>query len=345
MKLGFLGGGIDSIAGRVHLIASQMDRKFKVTGGIFSSNKEKSKKSAREYKVKHFNSIKDMCKEVDAVVVLTPTPEHYKNLIELKKYKKPLIVDKPLVSSVKEKIDFNVPVIVTHNYSGYPLVREIKYLIKNNILGEIKKIDIKMPQESFFKPIKPGYPQKWRLKDYDIPTIMLDLGVHTYHLLRFIYPQKITKVFAECNKFSKFNIFDDCEILIKLNNTICNMSFSKISLGNSNSLSIEVYGEKAGVKWIQDNSEELILSFSNGKKEILTRSFAYFEANKKRYQRMPPGHPSGYIEAFANLYSDIFDYLNGKKNDFVYDYKHSIESLIFLEKAYKSYKEQKWIEL
>jgi predicted dehydrogenase len=345
MKLGFLGGGVNSIAGRVHLIASQIDRKFKVIGGIFSKDREKSKESAKEYNVKHFDSIEEMCREVDVVVLLTPTPIHYQNLIKLKKYNKPLIVDKPLVSSTKEKIDFKTPVIVTHNYSGYPLVREIKYLIQNNILGKIKKIDLKMPQESFLKPLKPGYPQKWRLQDYEIPTIMLDLGVHTYHLLKFIYPEKITKIFGECNKFSKYNVYDDCEILIKLNNTLCHMSFSKISLGNSNSLSIKVYGEKAGVKWCQDNAEELILTYSNGKKEILSRSFAYFEANKPRYQRMAPGHPSGYIEAFANLYVDIFDYLNGKKNEFVYDYKHSLESLEFLEKAFKSYKEQKWIEL
>jgi predicted dehydrogenase len=345
IKLGFLGGGIDSIAGRVHLIASEMDKKFKVIGGIFSKNEEKSKLSAKEYGIKHFNSIKEMAKNTDVIVILTPTPSHYENLIELKKYNKPLIVDKPLVSSLKEKLEFENRVIVTHNYSGYPLVREIKYLIKNKILGEIKKIIIKMPQESFFKPMKPGYPQKWRLKEGEIPNIMLDLGVHTYHLLKFIYPKKIDEVFAECNKFSNYNVYDDCEILIKMDKVLCSMSFSKISIGNANSLSIEVFGDKAGVKWEQNNSEKLLLSHFNGKKEILNRSYAYFEANKKRYQRMAYGHPSGFIEAFANLYSDIFNYLNGEKNDFVYDYHHSIDSLKFLNTAYKSYKEKRWMRL
>jgi predicted dehydrogenase len=345
IRLGFLGGGVDSIAGGVHLIASEMDNKFKVIGGIFSKDEQKSKLSAKEYRVKHFNSIEEMIKSVDAIVILTPTPLHYENLLELRNYQIPLIVDKPLVSSLKEKLEFENNVIVTHNYSGYPLVREIKYLIKNGVLGDIKKIDIKMPQESFFKPMKKGYPQKWRLKDGEIPNIMLDLGVHTYHLLKFIYPKKIDEVFAECNKFSNHNVYDDCEILIKIDKVLCKMSFSKISIGNANSLSIEVFGDKAGVKWEQNESEKLLLSYFNGKKEILNRSNAYFEVNKERYQRMAYGHPSGFIEAFANLYSDIFDYLNGEKNDFVYDYHHSIDSLKFLDTAYKSYKEKRWMKL
>ena len=145
IKLGFLGGGVDSIAGRVHLIASEMDRKFKVIGGIFSKDKEKSKKSASIYKVKHFESLEEMASEVDMIVILTPTPLHQKNLKEVLKYDVGIIVDKPLLTSTKEAKDLDFKdkfVVVTHNYSGYPLVREIKALYENKILGEIKKIKI-----------------------------------------------------------------------------------------------------------------------------------------------------------------------------------------------------------
>ena len=338
MKLGFLGGGIDSIAGPVHMIASQMDKKFKVIGGIFSANKEKSKISAQKYGVKNYENIENMAKEVDAIVILTPTPNHYENLKEVLKYDVNVIVDKPLVATFEEaknikKFLQNKNVVVTHNYSGYPLVREIRALVKNGILGNIKKVKVNMPQESFFKPLKPGYPQKWRLKDLDIPTIALDLGVHTYHLARFILNKTFKPFFCEKNSFSKFDVIDDCIVLAKSDDILIELSFSKISLGNSNPLYIEVYGDKAGVKWSQEDFENLYLTYSNGKKEILTRSFAYFEANKARYQRMAPGHPSGFIDAFANLYSDIFDKFNRLDNEFVSDAKESIDSILFFKEA------------
>jgi predicted dehydrogenase len=343
MKIGFLGGGIDSIAGKVHFIASQMDKKFEVIGGIFSRDEEKSLKSAKKYGVKHFDSLKDMCKEVDIVAVLTPTPEHYQNLKDLIKYDVGIIVDKPLIANISE-FDLNLEdkfVVVTHNYSGYPLVREIRALVQNGVLGDIKKIKINMPQESFFKPLKPGYPQEWRKKDYEIPTLALDLGVHTYHLARFVLSKKFEPVFCEMNKFSTLNVVDDMIVLAKSKNILVELSFSKVSLGNTNPLFIEVYGDKAGIKWSQDDFERLYITYSNGKKEILTRSFAYFEANKPRYQRMAPGHPSGFIEAFANLYIDIYDaFMKYRKegiykNENISNYKESLESLEFFKNAIK----------
>jgi predicted dehydrogenase len=337
IKLGFLGGGIESIAGKVHLIASQMDNNFKVIGGIFSKDKKKSLQSAKIYKVKHFSSIDDMAKEVDIIVLLTPTPNHYGDLKQILKYDVGIIVDKPLFAYPKA-LDFsNKFVIVTHNYSGYPLVREIRELISHGYLGNIKKISIRMYQESFFKPMKPGYPQQWRLKDEKIPTLALDLGVHTYHLATFLLQKNIVPFFCEKNNFSKYNVVDDCIVLAKQKNILVELAFSKIMLGNTNPLYIDVYGDKAGIKWSQDDFEHLYITHSNGHKEILNRSFAYFEANKPRYQRMAPGHPSGFIEAFANLYQDIYEsfveYKTNKTftNKFVYDYKHSIESLKFFK--------------
>jgi predicted dehydrogenase len=335
MRIGFLGGGVDSIAGKVHMIASQMDKKFEVVGGIFSHIEEKSKQSAKEYKVKHFNSIEEMANNVDVITILTPTPNHYENLKEILQYDVKIIVDKPLVSNTTEidKLNLNKDIVVTHNYSGYPLVREIKELVKNGVLGDIKKIKINMAQESFFKPMKPGYPQKWRLVDGEIPTIALDLGVHTYHLARFILGKKFKPFFCEKNSFSKFDVIDDCIVLAKSDEVLVELSFSKISLGNSNPLFIEVYGDKAGVKWSQESFEELVLTFANGKKEILTRSYSYFEANKPRYQRMAPGHPSGFIDAFANLYSDIYDKFNGIDNYFVSDANESFDSIKFFKEV------------
>jgi predicted dehydrogenase len=343
IKLGFLGGGADSIAGRIHLTASEMDRKFKVIGGIFSKNKEKSKKSAAIYKVRHFDSLEEMASEVDIIVILTPTPLHYENLKEVLKYDVGIIVDKPIVANIS-RFDLNLNaefVVVTHNYSGYPLIRELRALVKNGVLGDIKKIKINMAQESFFKPLKPGYPQKWRLKDYEIPTIALDLGVHTYHLARFILNKIFEPFFCETNSFSEFNVIDDMIVLAKSKDVLVELSFSKISLGNTNPLYIEIYGNKAGAKFSQDDFENLYITYNDGKKEIINRSNAKFEANKKRYQRMAAGHPSGFIEAFANLYTDIYEaFLEFKDkgyftNENVSNYTESLDSLRFFKNALK----------
>jgi len=286
---------------------------------------------AEKYALLHFSSLKEMCDAVDYVVILTPTPNHYENLKELLHYNVKVIVDKPLVANISE-FDLNLEnkfVIVTHNYSGYPLVREIKSLVADGVLGTIKKIIINMPQESFFKPMKPGYPQEWRLQEYEIPTIALDLGVHTYHLAKFILGKKFEPFFCRRDSFSNFGVIDDMSVLAKSGDILVELNFSKIMLGNSNPLFIEVYGDKAGIQWSQSDFENLSLTYKNGKKELLTRSYAYYEANKPRYQRMAPGHPSGFIEAFSNIYNDIYT----NNTQYMSDYQESLDSLNFFKKA------------
>ena len=351
IKLGFLGGGYDSIAGKVHFIASQMDNYFKVIGGIFSRDDLKSKKSAKIYNVKHFNSLEEMCKEVDIVVVLTPTPIHYQNLLEISKYDVGVICDKPLVSNLQEAIKIKKLyqdrfIVVTHNYNGYPMIRELRALIKQQKFGAIKNIIINMPQESFLRPPKSvKYPQKWRLEDGKIPTIALDLGVHVYNLAYFLLQKSPNRVLIEASNFSKYNVIDDMKIWVRYeDDTKGSFWISKTALGNANALSIELYGEKASAKWSHENPEELIIAYNNGKKEIISRSCNLLEAGKKRYNRMTPGHPSGFIEAFANIYVDIASYYKGKKNPYVFGVDHTIDSLRFFEVAMQSYKQGGWIE-
>jgi len=351
IKLGFLGGGYESIAGKVHFIASQMDRYFEVVGGIFSHDSFHSKESAKIYKVKQFHSLEEMCKEVDIVVLLTPTPMHYQNLLELSIYDVGVICDKPLVSNIEEakeieKLYENRFVVVTHNYNGYPMVRELRALIEQQKFGIIKNIVVNMPQESFFRPPKSiKYPQEWRLKDGDIPTIALDLGVHVYNLAYFLLLQDPKRVLAEASSFSTYNVIDDIKLWYDYQDgTRGSFWISKTALGNANALSIEVYGNQASAKWTQESAEELIIAYNNGKKEIINRSCDLIEASKRRYNRMTPGHPAGFIEAFANLYVDIASFYKGEQNPHIFGLQHTIKSLGFFESAMQSYKRGAWIE-
>ena len=351
IKLGFLGGGHKSIAGPVHLRASQMDGCFDVIGGIFSHDTKRSKESAKIFHVKHFETVEEMCDKVDIVVVLTPTPAHYQNLIELSRYDVGVICDKPLVSNTREAEEIATLykdrfLVVTHNYTGYPMVRELRALTEAQIFGSIKNIIVNMPQESFFRPPKSvRYPQKWRLNDGVIPTIALDLGVHVYNMAYFLLQNTPKRIFAEAHKFSKYDIVDDMKILFSYSNDIKGSFWiSKNALGNANALSIEIYGEKASAKWMQESSEELVIAYNNGKQEIINRSCDLLEAGKKRYNRMTPGHPSGFIEAFANLYADIAAFYKIGSNPYVVGIDHTIESLRFFEAAMQSHKKGVWIE-
>jgi len=350
IKLGFLGGGYGSIAGPVHFIAAQMDKHFEVVGGIFSHDTAYSKESAKNFQVKHFHSLEEMCNKVDIVVVLTPTPMHYQNLMELCKYNVGVICDKPLVSNLQEakeikKLYKDRFIVVTHNYTGYPMVRELRALIAKQNFGAIKNIIINMPQESFFRPPKSvKYPQKWRLQDDIIPTIALDLGVHVYNMAYFLLKENPNRVFAEVSKFSTYDVVDDMKIWLSYENSAKgSLWISKTALGNANTLSIEIYGEKVGAKWLHENPEELVVAYNNGKKEIINRSCDLLEAGKKRYNRMTPGHPAGFIEAFANLYVDIASFYKNGQNHYVFGLDHTLESLQFFESAEQAYKKGKWI--
>lgn len=162
-KLAFLGGSLDSIAGYPHFVASQMDRRFEVVCGVFSTNKEVNRKTAKRWKVKnYYDEVNEMIEKekdvIDAIVILLPTPLHFEYINKISKLGIPIICEKPIVSSYEEilSIEKNLKnnfLIVTNNYSGYPMLRELKQKIAHKELGEILHIRLKMPQESFLRPV------------------------------------------------------------------------------------------------------------------------------------------------------------------------------------------------
>lgn len=364
-KLAFIGGSINSIAGYPHLIASQMDKRFEVVAGSFSSHEDINKQSAKEWKIKNvYNDYKTMLqkekKNIDAVVILTPTPMHIEIIIELLKQNIPIICEKPLVSSIEEikqieKI-YNPSkhfMVITNNYSGYPMIRELQEKIKNNELGKILQIRLKMPQESFLRPPKSiKYPQKWRLKDQFIPMISLDLGAHLHHLAFFLLQIEPTKVLATYDKFSKYNVIDNVNMFLEYPNNIKgNFWLSKTAIGNRNGLHIEIYGDKASASWHQETPEYLEFSYNNGQKIIIDRGSNIEMIPNPLYNRMTPGHPAGFIESFANLYNDIANSLDSFHKQksyitpYVYGFSHAQNCIKLLHRASISEHKKSWIDL
>ncbi|MFH1846219.1 MAG: Gfo/Idh/MocA family oxidoreductase [Candidatus Omnitrophota bacterium] len=365
LKLAFIGGGIGSIAGIPHYVASSMDAKFDLVAGAFSLDKQINQESADRWGIKRFyDSWRDLIEQeknnIDAAVVLTPTPIHFDMICALLDKNIPIISEKAVVSTMEDirkiKEIYNPEehfLVVTYNYSGYPLIRELKHRISKGELGKIINIRLEMPQESFLRPpISTKYPQVWRLQDKYIPTICLDLGVHLHQMAFFLTGMEPSSLFATMKSFSSYSVVDDVEILLEYDNGASgNFWMSKVAIGHRNGLRVRVYGEKASAEWFQAEPETMLFSYVNGEKKIIERGGDTFVCNEKRYNRMNPGHPAGFIEAFANVYSDIGDALiafkNKKnyKNQYVFGLEPAEKGLTLFHRAKDSHKQKCWLPI
>lgn len=325
LKLAFIGGGNNSAVGYVHFAASQLDHKFAVVAGAFSRDPNENALTAQRWGIANervYNDWQELIESerecIDAFVVLTPTPQHIEVITKLLDYNLPIICEKALVTGPSEIKEIEAHykknehfLAVTYNYSGYAMVRELKHLVQQGCLGTIQKIHLEMPQEGFRRPPdiagKPAMPQSWRLKDFEVPTICLDLGVHLHHLSTYLLELEPTDTIAQFTNHSQYpNLVDDINMLLNYPNNIKgSMWMSKTAIGHRNGLQIRIYGDKGSARWFQLNPDELELNYNDGRREILDRAGQCEYANQFRYNRMKPGHPTGFVEAFSNLYSDI----------------------------------------
>jgi|TARA_Y100000294_G_C8558997_1_gene338322 predicted dehydrogenase len=358
LTLSFIGGGINSSIGNIHYIASKLDSNFQVVSGFFSRNIKDNTKSAKKYNVdkkRLYNDLNSLLNKeinkVDFFVVLTPTPNHYNVLRELILMNANIIIEKPILSNLNEiqkikKIlkNYNNKIYVIHNYIGYPAIREIEKIIKNNNLGKLLHFNLQMTQESFLRnQLSNQKVKNWRKVDHSIPNLFLDLGVHLFNLSVFLIKKNPTSILSNVSKIN--NLVSDAKILLKYNNNISGIFwFSKTCLGNRNNLAIELYFEKCSIMWRHDNFEVIILNYSNGVIKKIDRSIKSNTFDQSRYNRYRMGHPSGFIEAFSNMYEDIArDSLN-IKNNYVFDHNHSFQGIKFLEYCIQSLKKDKWIK-
>lgn len=211
-----------------------------------------------------------------------------------------------------------------------------------------------MPQEGFGRLDRNGnpmIPQKWRLQDREIPTISLDLNDHLHNNIYFLTGEKPMKVIAIQNSFGHFKqIIDNVIYIAKYtNDMICNIWYSKVALGYRNGLRVRVYGEKGSAEWYQMNPEMLYLHDNRGRTLINDRGSVDMNIpSQQRYNRFKAGHPTGFIEAFANLYSDIADSIIAYKenlnykSEYVFGVNEALEGLYMMEAITKSAKNESW---
>jgi predicted dehydrogenase len=325
LRVAFIGGGLNSAVGRAHFNAIRMDGVYELVAGCFSRNQEINQESARAYGVaseriyaNYQSLIANEREHLDAVIVLTPTSFHVEPVVAALDAGIPVICEKALASDLNEvkKICHAETVaggflVVTYNYTGYPALRELRALIQEGRLGRILHFVAEMPQEGFIRqgvdgrPIKP---QGWRLRDGSIPTVYLDLGVHLHQIAYYLTGAQPTSVTAFDRSYGNFNeVIDYVSASVEYNDDIHGQFyFGKSMLGHRNGLKIRIYGSEASATWEQSYPEEIRLAYADGRMELLDRGGGCRIANQDRYTRFKAGHPAGYIEAFANLYLDIY---------------------------------------
>jgi predicted dehydrogenase len=367
-SLGFIGGSLDSAVGHTHQIASKMDGRWQLEAGCFSQKKSVNEKTAVEWGLSSERTyatyealIEKEQGKLDAIVVLTPTPSHTDIVIKALNAGYAVICEKTLSTSSQEALLIEAAVkrnngflAVTLNYSGYPMMRELRHIIQTGKLGKVQQIQIEMPQEGFIRLDSDGnqpQPQMWRLNDGAVPTISLDLGIHLHHIIHYLTQAHPVDVVADQATHGWFkDVVDSVSCMLRYTDDIrCQMWFSKTALGHRNGLKVRVYGDQGSAEWLQTHPEDLLLSYINGKREVLDRASIVDEACLSRYNRFKAGHPAGFIEAFANIYCDIADcYFEYQKtgeytSNEVFGVAHAVEGLQLFEAIAQSVAKRCWV--
>ena len=368
LRLGFIGGGVNSAVGTTHFIAAQMDRRFRVEAGCFSRHADVNIETATHWGIaeeRRHDSWQALLererRRLDAVVVLTPTPEHTAPVLAALAAGFPVICEKALAGSSAEAAligqrvaDTGGFLAVTYNYTGYPMLRELRAMIARGAFGRVEQIHVEMPQEGFARLNRDGepmVPQQWRLRDGQVPTISLDLGVHVHHLVDFLTGEKPVDVVAMQSSLGRFRqVVDNTMALVRYSNALeGSFWFSKAALGHRNGLRVRLYGEIAAAEWFQMEPEVLTFCDNRGHRTVFDRANVDVElAQRPRYNRFKSGHPAGFLEAFANLYDDIAQSLVNRRetgqgvSDYVFTARHAWEGLCLLEAMASSAAERRW---
>ncbi|ACE90566.1 MULTISPECIES: Gfo/Idh/MocA family protein [Rhizobium] len=371
LRLAFLGGAVNSAVGRAHRDAIELDQKFDLVAGCFSRHDEINRETAAQYRIEpercHVDFDTLLLKEagnIDALVVLTPTQQHTKQVVAALEAGISVISEKALAGSSAETRMINNArsngafLAVTYNYTGYPMLREIRSMVEHGVFGELQQIHIEMPQETFLRLRRDGTPmtpQDWRLHDGPVPTVSLDLGVHVHSLLHFLTQREPKEVCATSQSFGNFpQVLDNVQALVRCAGGLhCSMWYGKTALGQRNGLRVRLYGSKASIEWLQETPEIAYFYDRKGRKQILDRASPdIMVANHTRYERFKAGHPSGFIEAFANYYADLADALLQRKantaclsHPYVLGLDEAEEGLRLLEAIERSRLENRWVDI
>jgi predicted dehydrogenase len=370
LRMGMVGGGRGAFIGAVHRMAANLDGRIELVAGCFSSDADKSKASGADLFLdpsRVYSTYQEMAEReaampvgerIDFVSIVARNDLHApvaKAFLEAGIH---VVCEKPLAYSLEEAKELKKVVdqsglvfALTHNYTGYPMVKEARAMVKEGKLGRILKIVAEYPQGYAVGAINDadsGKIANWRADPTvaGVSNCMGDIGTHAENLARYITGLELVEIAADLNTFVPGRkLDDDGSMLVRYEGGARGVLYaSQISTGDENNLNIRVYGTLGSIEWHQEHPNELIVKFADAPRQVWRRGNSYNGAEASRYTRLPFGHPEGFIEAFANVYlaaaDAIGDYLDGKyPRPGGYDFPtidDGVEGMAFIEAAVKS---------
>ena len=373
IRLGMVGGGEGAFIGAVHRIASRIDDQYELVAGALSSTPDKARRSGEALGLaadRIYDDYESMAKAeakrpdgIEAVAIVTPNDVHAGPTYAFLKAGVHVICDKPLTVSLKEARKMQAAVeasglvfALTHNYTGYPLVRRMREMVRGGDIGEIRLVQVEYPQDWLTGPTETtGNKQaEWRVdpKRSGAGGALGDIGTHAYNLADYVTGLEVVELAADLTAFGAGRQLDDnVQIMLRYaNGARGSLWASQVAPGNENGLRLRVYGTKGGLHWVQANPNEMLWSPYEKSTRIVTRGGPDAGEAAARVTRVPPGHPEGYLEGFANLYSEVAAAIkaarSGKKPPKAVHFptiEDGVKGLAFIEAAVKSAKANgKW---
>lgn len=374
LRMGMVGGGSGAFIGAVHRRAAIMDGEIEFAAGALSSTPEKSRESGRTLGLsesRNYGSWEEMLEgelslpeeeRIDLVSVVTPNHLHFPVARAFVEAGFNVVCDKPMVHDsgqaaklAKAVEKSGVVFCVTYQYTGYPMVKQARHMVRSGALGEVRKVIVEYNQGWLANEIEDGGDKQasWRTdpEKSGVAGTMGDIGSHAENLVATVTGLEAAEICADLTSFVPGRqLDDDANMLIRYENGARGVLVaSQISAGEENALILKVYGTEGGLEWRQEEPNDLIHRPAGAPVQVYRRGNEYLCDEAKRAARIPPGHPEAFIEAFANVYVAVADAIRSGGNDGSIDFPtvhDGVRGVNFIEKVVESAgSEKKWIDV
>ncbi len=329
-----VGGGRGAFIGAVHRIASRIDDRWELVAGALSSDPERARLSAEDLGIapdRAYADFREMARAeaaredgIDAVSIVTPNHMHAGPAIAFLEAGIHVICDKPLAATAEQAQAIEAAVVasrarfvLTHNYTGYPLIRQAREMVQRGELGTLRLVQAEYAQDWLTEVVEAAGTNKqaaWRVNpEMSGAGALGDIGTHAFNLLSFVTGLRTEALLADIQSFGAGRQVDDnAHVLLRLGGGARGMLWaSQVAPGNENGLRLRLYGDKGGLSWEQENPNVMTFSPLGEPKRIISRGGAGLGSGGSRWTRIPPGHPEGYLEGFATVYADAADLISG----------------------------------
>ena len=378
LRMAMIGGGRDAFIGAIHRIAINMDGQVDIVAGALSVNPEIAIASGHDIFLNEeriYTDYKTMLekeaampaeKRIDFVSIVTPNFVHFDPAVMALEKGFHVALEKPITFSLDEAKKLKAKVeetgktlLLTHTYTGYPMIKQAKQMVKSGMFGKVRKVYVEYPQ-GWLSTFLEGANNKqaaWRTdpKRSGIAGAMGDIGTHAFNMAEYVTGLKVTKLCADLNVMVEGRLLDDDGgVFLKFENGASGVLMaSQIAAGEENCIKIRVHGEKGGLEWKQEDANTLLVKWLDKPAEIYRAGTGYVTSFAKHNSRTPAGHPEGYLEAFANLYRNFVLTIRAKTNgeqpkDEWLDFpgvEEGIRGMAFIENVVASGRsDKKWTE-